>query len=195
MSIKFVPGQGWVTDGGFNVSAGSPDIAYLQEQRGKKDAARRAVHGQYDQYMGQDNLDWLKQNVGDSWWWSGGRLPGLANDSKWFWKEFGGRSDESYARNAEIVNRYRALEESGMDRGEIYESIFGNSNLSPTFQNSRGGVTGSGMLSGGGNDTNNAGAGGGNSDELDSWQSMLNPNNDVLKNLLYGNLKGMLGSK
>ena len=152
MAIKFVPGQGWVTDGGFNVSAGSQDIAYAQKQRAQRDAARRAMYGQYDQYMGQDNLDWLKQNVGDSWWWSVGRLPNLAHDESRWWREFNGVSDDSYALNAEIVNRYRALEESGMSRDEIQQAIWGNSNLSPTTNNggAGGGVTKPGMLSGGG---------------------------------------------
>jgi hypothetical protein len=151
MSIKFVPGKGWVTDSGFNVSAGSSDIAYRQQQRAKKDAARRSMYGQYDQYMGDNNLDWLKQNVGDSWWWSVGRLPNLAHDSSRFWKEMGGRSDDSYARNAEIVNRYRALEESGMSADDIQQAIWGGANLSPTVNNggAGGGVTKPGMLSGG----------------------------------------------
>ena len=151
MAITFVPGQGWVMDGGFNVSAGSQDIAYAQEQKAKEVAARRAMYGQYDQYMGQDNLDWLKNNIGDSWWWSVGRLPKLSHDDQWFWNEFGGRSDESYAHNAEIVNRYRALEESGMSREQIQQAIWGGANLSPTINNggAGGGVTKPGMLSGG----------------------------------------------
>ena len=158
MTIKFVPGQGWVTDGGKNVSAGSRDIAYAEQQRAEKDAARRGMYGQFDQYMGQNNLDWLKQNVGDNWWWSVGRLPDLAHDSSRFWKEMGGRSDDEYSRNTEIVNRYRALEESGMSAQEIQQAIWGNANLSPTTGNggAGGGVTRPGMLSGGGNNQSNA---------------------------------------
>ena len=151
MAITFVPGKGWVMDGGMNVSAGSQDIAYAQQQRAEKDAVRRGMYGQFDQYMGQNNLDWLKQNVGDSWWWSTGRLGNLAHDESRWWREFNGVSDDSYARNSEIVNRYRALEESGMGRDEIQQAIWGNANLSPTTGNggAGGGVTKPGMLSGG----------------------------------------------
>lgn len=140
MSIQFVPGEGWVTDEGINVSAGSSDIARLQEQRAKKDAARRGMLGQTKQYAEQDNLGWLKNNIGDSWWWSVGRLPDLAEDSQGFWKEFGGRSDDAYARNAEIVNRYKALRESGMTAQDIQQAIFGNANLSPSFERDSGTV-------------------------------------------------------
>jgi len=140
MSIQFVPGEGWVTDEGINVSAGSSDIARLQEQRAKKDAARRGMLGQTKQYAEQDNLGWLKNNIGDSWWWSVGRLPDLAEDSQGFWKEFGGRSDDAYARNAEIVNRYKALRESGMTAQDIQQAIFGNANLSPRFERDSGTV-------------------------------------------------------
>lgn len=157
MSIKFVPGKGWVTDGGVNVSAGSSDLAWLQEQRAKRDGARRAMYGSYDQYMGQNNLDWLKQNVGDSWWWSVGRLGNLANDESRFWKEFGGTSDEQYGNSAEIVNRYKALIASGMNPADVQSAIWGGANLSPSTQNggAGGGVTKPGMLPPIGNNSNN----------------------------------------
>lgn len=184
MSIRFVPGEGWVSDTGVNVSAGSSDLAWLQEQRAKKDATRRGMLGQVDQYAEQNNLDWLKNNIGDSWWWSAGRLPKLAEDTQWFWKEFGGRSDDEYARNAEIVNRYNALLNSGMSQQDIVNSIWGGANLSPSF-------------SGNDNTTNTGGNTGGNTgsnnNALGNWQSMLNPDNNALKNLIYGDLKGMLG--
>ena len=188
MAITFVPGQGWVMDGGFNVSAGSQDIAYAQEQRAEQDAVRRGMLGQIEQYAEQDNLDWLKNNIGDSWWWSVGRLPKLAEDTQWFWNEFGGRSDDEYARNAEIVNRYNALIASGMSQQDIVNSIWGGANLSPSFSGNNNNNTNN---TGGNTDSNT----GGNNNELGNWQSMLNPNNDLLKNLIYGDLNGMLENK
>jgi hypothetical protein len=191
MTIKFVPGKGWVTEGGMNVSAGSQDQADAMAQKNKVNSARRAMYGAYDQYMDQDNLSWLKNNIGDSWWWGAGRLDNLANDQDRFWKEFGTTGDDHYSNSAEIVNRYRALQESGMDKNQIQQAIYGNANLSPTFNNGGGGggVTGPGMLSGNNPVNNNS-----NSD-IGSWQSMLNPNNDLLKNLLYGDLRGMLSNE
>jgi len=157
MSIKFVPGEGWVTDGGVNVSAGSSDLAWLQQQRAEKDRARRSMYGAYDQYMGQNNLDWLKNNVGDSWWWSTGRLGNLANDESRFWREFNSVSDDHYGNSAEIVNRYKALIASGVDPADVQNAIWGNANLSPTTQNggAGGGVTKPGMLPSIGNNSNN----------------------------------------
>ena len=35
----------------------------------------------------------------------------------------------------------------------------------------------------------------GDNDSYTNWQSMLNPNNDLLKNLIYGDLNGMLENK
>ena len=152
MAIKFVPGQGWVTEDGFNVSAGSQDQADAMAQKNKVNSARRAMYGNYDQYLGEDNLAWLKDSIGDSWWWGAGRLENLASDPSRFWKEFGTTSDSQYNRSAEIVNRYRALQESGMDRNQIQQAIYGNANLSPSFNN------GPGMLSGNAAGTNNGDA-------------------------------------
>lgn len=159
MTIKYVPGKGWVTEGGMNVSAGSQDIKNAEQVQGVKQGNRRSMYGNYDQYMDQDNLSWLKENVGDSWWWGAGRLGNLASDQDRFWREFQTTSDEQYGKSAEAVNRYMALINSGMDPSDIQSGVFGGSNLSPTFDNSGGGgVTGPGMLSGGGDNANNAGA-------------------------------------
>jgi hypothetical protein len=82
-----------------------------------------------------------------------------------------------------------------MDKNQIQQAIYGNANLSPTFNNGGGGggVTGPGMLSGNNPVNNNGDVG--NDSNLGSWQSMLNPNNDLLKNLLYGDLRGMLSNE
>ena len=68
MTIEFVPGKGWVTEGGSNVSAGSQDINNAQQAHGAKQGNRRSMYGNYDQYLDQDNLSWLKDSIGDSWW-------------------------------------------------------------------------------------------------------------------------------
>lgn len=163
MTIKFVPGEGWVMPNAYNdgrsanVSAGSADIAYEQARKAEVNNRRRAMYGNYEQYMGMDNMSWLRDNVGDSWWWGAGRLDNLAHDPDRFWREFAYTSDDQYNRSAEIVNRYRALQESGLDKKQIQQALYGNANLSPSFNNGGGGggVTGPGMLSGNAAGTSN----------------------------------------
>lgn len=124
--ITWVPGVGWVTDGGNGYAIEGEEEkaraqAYLDSQ-----AEFRAQVGDWSAYSGS-SLDGLKALIGHDRWWDA-RITLMANevasgDDTWFWREFATHAYRDYA--LEAVNRYIALLNAGYTDEQITNYIYG----------------------------------------------------------------------